>query len=97
MSTTTATKISDLDKHTPGERIDLIGSIGRVYEYFLGQFESAEAVKDNGRAIINYGPVDGYAAFRMVHSNPPMTTEDLAIFLDEVERAGERLWVTNPT
>lgn len=55
-----------------------------------------EAVNDAGKVMINYGPVDGFASFRMVHINPRMTFDDLPLFLDEIERLGEELYPAQP-
>lgn len=55
-----------------------------------------EAVNDAGKVMINYGPVDGYASFRMVHINPRTTFDDLPLFLDEIERLGEELYPAQP-
>ena len=55
-----------------------------------------ESVKDAGRVMINYGPVDGHATFRMVHINPRMTEDDLPVFLDEIERAARREYKPQP-
>lgn len=51
-----------------------------------------EAVNDRGKVMINYGPVDDYATFRMVHINPRMRADDLPIFLDEIQTVGDTLY-----
>ena len=51
-----------------------------------------EAVKERARVMVNYGPVDGHATFRMVHINPSMEKQDLPVFLDEIESAAKQLY-----
>lgn len=51
-----------------------------------------EAVKERGEVLVNYGPIDGYASFRMVTINPRTTEEDLLAFLDEIQEAGDALY-----
>ena len=50
-----------------------------------------ERVKQRGRVMVNYAPVDDISTFRMILSNPRATEEDLAVYLDEIEAAGEDL------
>lgn len=49
-----------------------------------------EEVKDDGRVMVNFAPVDGVATFRMVVINPRMEPRDLDVFLDEIERVANR-------
>ena len=50
-----------------------------------------ERVMAAGRVMINYAPVEGVAAFRMVLVNPRATDDDLRLYLDEIETAAAGL------
>ncbi|MCK4873553.1 MAG: aspartate aminotransferase family protein [Phycisphaerales bacterium] len=50
-----------------------------------------EQLKQDGRILMNYAPVDGIATFRIVMNNADAARDDLAFILDEMQRLGEKL------
>jgi hypothetical protein len=50
-----------------------------------------EQLRQEGRILTNYAPLDGVPVFRHVASNHRVTEEDLAFVLDEIERIGAGL------
>lgn len=53
--------------------------------------EIRERVKQRGKVMVNFAPVDGVATFRMVLINPRMEPEDMDAFLDEIESVGRQI------
>lgn len=47
-----------------------------------------ERLREEGRLLTNYAPLDGVPVFRWVASNPRVTRDDLELLLDEIERTG---------
>ncbi|RKY18380.1 MAG: glutamate decarboxylase [Planctomycetota bacterium] len=66
---------------------------GRERDIALGQasVELREALRSEGRLLINYAPVDGVPALRHVANNHRVTRADLSFLLDELERHGAAL------